>query len=182
VAEATGQAMPDLDAIMAEARSAGQTLGFQEGVQRGLDEQRENIERLAAMAERARTDAREYARVLEQQVVHLALAVAERVIERELETDPSLVLEVVRAAINEVQDATSVHVRVHPDDYPLLEPHWHAIGRNSLGEPIVLVADERVEAGGCLIETAIGHVDGQISTRFSQVTALFEGLLDGEPS
>jgi flagellar biosynthesis/type III secretory pathway protein FliH len=119
--------------------------------------------------------------VLEQQVVRLALAIAEKVVERELKEDPSLVVDVVRSAINEVQDATSVHVRVHPNDYALVEPHWQAMGRNSLGEPIALVADERVEQGGCLIETAIGHVDGQISTRLSQVTGLFEGLLDGEP-
>jgi flagellar biosynthesis/type III secretory pathway protein FliH len=167
---------------MAEARSAGQALGFQEGIQRGIEEQRESILRLAQIAQRAHTDAREYARVLERQIVQLALAVAQKVIEREVEADPTIVLDVVQSAINEVQDATSVHVRVHPEDYGLIEPHWHSIGRNSLGEPIILVADERVEPGGCLIETSIGHVDGQISTRFKQVANLFGSLLDGEPS
>ncbi|MFN0074117.1 MAG: FliH/SctL family protein [Chloroflexota bacterium] len=176
------EAPPDLDALMAEARAAGYALGHQEGVQRGLEEQRASMQRLAQLAERARVDTREYVRLLEQQVVGLTLAVAQKVIEREVAADPTIVLDVVRSAINEVQDATSVHVRAHPQDYALLEAQWHSIGRNSLGEAIVLVSDERVEPGGCLIETAIGHVDGQLSTRFSQVASIFGALLDGEPT
>lgn len=173
---------PDIDAIIAEARAQGQELGYQEGIQRGLEEQRAACERLAHAAERARVDAREFTRMLEQRVVGLALAVAHKVIERAVESDRTFVVDVVRAAINEIQDATSVHVRVHPDDYALLEPHWHSMGRNIMGEPIVLVSDERVEPAGCLIETAIGHVDGQLSTRFSQVASQFGALMDGEPT
>jgi flagellar biosynthesis/type III secretory pathway protein FliH len=92
------------------------------------------------------------------------------------------VVNVVRAAIEEIQDATSIHVRVHPDDHLLLKADWGTLGRNALGEPINLVADDRVQPGGCLIETGLGHIDGQLSTRLSQVHGIFGAILDGEPT
>jgi flagellar assembly protein FliH len=172
----------DVEAEMEAARARGEVQGYHEGLQRALAEQRGHLERLAQLVEDARTDSAELIRQLELQVIALALDVAQKVIERELQSDPSVVLDVVRSTLTEVQDAASVHVRVHPQDHALIEAQWHAIGRNAMGEPIVLVADERVEPGGCLIETALGHIDSQLSTRFGQVADLFDAVREGETS
>lgn len=170
------------EAIMAEARDQGHELGYQEGLKRALEDQRSATTRIARLVDQARLETGQFTREFERQIVELTLAVAQKVIEREVASDPSLVVDVVRAAINEIQDATSIHVRLHPEDHALLEDHWNILGRNALGEPIILLADDRVQRGGCLIETKLGHIDGQLSTRLAQVTSLFGALLDGEPT
>src|SRR5438105_3961079 len=44
-----------------------------------------------------------------------------------------------------------------------------------------VIADERVQPGGCLIETSTGRVDAQLSTKLDQILATFQALLEGEP-
>src|SRR5690242_16844259 len=74
------------------------------------------IEELAALRRRVRMDA-------EEDAVRLVVAVARRVLHRELAVDPEALLGIVKAAFERI-DAREIHcVRVHPEDAPILERH-----------------------------------------------------------
>jgi flagellar assembly protein FliH len=169
----------DMEAVRAAAWEAGLQQGYQQGLQQAAAEQEAATARLAALAEQAALDAHQFARTLEQQLVELALAVAARVVAREVERDPGLVVGVVRDTLAELQDATVVRVRVHPEDHALVEPHWESLRQQRGSEQGQLVADEHVRRGGCVVETAIGRVDGQLDTRLGQLAQAFEAVREG---
>jgi flagellar assembly protein FliH len=167
--------------LAAAAWEEGFRAGHDEGLRRAVEEQRRAVERLAELVRQARVEHAQLLHDLERQVVGLVLDLAEKVIEREARADPTVVCSVVRAALDELQDATAAQVRVHPTDHDLVASHWVDLAREPLTEGCRLVADERVEPGGCLIETQLSQVDAQLSAKLAQIRTTFQALLEGEP-
>lgn len=171
----------DLEAVEATAWAEGFERGYQSGLRSAHQEQEATLLQLVTLTRNAIEDADEFTRALERQVVDLSLAVAEKIVERELRSDPALVVDVVREALDEVRGVTSASVRVNPEDHALVAPQWERFVHRPLADRAHLVADERVERGGCLIETQMGVIDAQLSSKLSEITNGFEGVLEGEP-
>jgi flagellar biosynthesis/type III secretory pathway protein FliH len=173
---------PDFEAIKAAAWTEGFQQGYDEGLRLANQEQQEISTRLGALLHDVAADNEALVRALENQVVELALAVAEKVIAREAKADPQVILNVVRSALSEIHDATELRIHVNPDDYPLLETRWQEMLPRSVAERSELTSDDLVERGGVIVETRIGYVDSQLKTRLNQVVTSFQGVLDGEPA
>lgn len=172
---------PDYEAIKAQAWNEGFQHGYSEGVRLAQEEQKDTTIRLGALLHDIVADTEGFVRGMETDIVELVLAVAEKVVGREARTDPQIVVNVVRSALNEIHDATEVRIRAHPDDVAILEPRWQEMLPRRVAERSELAADELVERGGVVVETQIGYVDSQIKTRLQQVVNTFQAVLDGEP-
>jgi len=172
---------PNFEELKAEAWESGYQEGYAEGLRASAEEQQALTTRLGALLHDVAADTEGFVRGLEDDVVELALAIAEKVIAREVKTDRQIVLDVVRSALAEIHDATELRIRCHPDDVALLEPRWESMLPRSVAERSELVPDDLVEQGGVVVETRIGYVDGQVKTRLNQVVTAFQGVLDGEP-
>jgi flagellar assembly protein FliH len=109
-------------------------------------------------------------RAAERQVVDLALQIAQKVIEHDVENMPDLAVNVIRAALEEMDARTAVRVRVCPTDEELLRRRWSQVVPPGVGaDRIELQPDERVQAGGAIIETTQGQVDAQLETKLTQL-------------
>jgi flagellar assembly protein FliH len=171
----------DYEAIKAEAWSEGFQQGYDEGRRLAAEEQKDTTIRLGALLHDIVADNEGFVRSMENDIVELVLAVAEKVVGREARTDPQIIVSVVRSALNEIHDASEVRIRAHPDDVAILEPRWQEMLPRRVAERSELLADELVERGGVVVETQIGYVDSQIKTRLQQVINTFQAVLDGEP-
>ena len=173
---------PDYEAIKAEAWGEGFQQGYDEGLRLATQEQQQTAAQLGALLQGIATDTEQFVRGLQDDLVELALSVAEKVIAREVQTDRQIVVNVVRAALAEIHDATELRIRVHPEDYALVEPRWQEMLPRSVAQHSELLADDLIERGGCAVETRIGYVDGQLKTRLNQIVNSFQAVLDGEPA
>jgi flagellar biosynthesis/type III secretory pathway protein FliH len=173
--------LPDFEAIKAAAWAEGFQQGYDEGQRLAAEEQHDTGTRLSTLLQGVAADTEAFVRGLEDDVVELALAIAEKVIARETRIDPDIIVNVVRSALSEVHDATELRIRANPDDVPLLEPRWQEMLPRSVAEHSELIADELVERGGVIVETRIGYADSQLKTRLNQVVTTFQAVLDGEP-
>ena len=112
----------------------------------------------------------------EQDIVRLALAVAEKIIGRSLELDRELTLSVVAQAIESVRNQRELVVRVNPQDAELLRTSrrklMDLIGRT---KEIAVREDPEVERGGCVIETENGTVDAQLRTQLQAIEQVLLG-------
>ena len=97
--ELTVEEPVDMEAVEATAWAEGFERGFHSGARTAREEQEATLLQLVALTRNALEDADEFTRALERQVIDLSLAVAERVVERELQTDPGVVLDIVREAL-----------------------------------------------------------------------------------
>lgn len=171
-----GTADSERDADLEAAR----TQGFEEG---RCAAEREGSDRLAsavgalgqaAAGIHAIRDA--YARDLARNIEAVAIAIAQRIVEREIRSDPEVLRNLVARGLELVALDEPVDVRLHPTD---LELSKEAIGRLLLPERsslLNIVADPSLEPGNFLLSTPGRIVDGRVDTALS---ALYERL-DGD--
>jgi flagellar assembly protein FliH len=158
-----------------QIRQAYQT-GFQEGQAAAQREHQTAVrpllerlaETLAAFAE-LRTRMR---RESEQEVVELSVAIAKRVLHRELTLDPETVRGLVKVAFERIGSRELNRVRVHPSHSDLI----HALLEKACPDRRVeLVADPAMGPGDVVFETERGDLDASVN---SQLEEIRRGLAD----
>lgn len=183
--EATLAPLPaNLDAIHEATRIEGYNVGFEEGRAAGVaaaeEAMAESVRRLAALVDGIHENHASFFRAAERQVVDLSLQIAGKVIEREVENMPDMAINVIRAALEEMDARTAVRVRVNPADEALLRRRWSQVVPPSIGaDRVELQQDERVASGGAIIETTHGQVDAQLESKLAQLgNALWTFVMD----
>lgn len=108
----------------------------------------------------------EMIRQTERQMVHLALAIARRILQREVSLDPDLLLAMARVALERLGDSARVTVRLHPEDYV-------ATGAAKVSElassNVTIVSDSRLSRGGCAVESDMGLLDAGVDAQLLEV-------------
>jgi flagellar assembly protein FliH len=174
----------DLADIEEAARVQGYNVGYEQGRAAGTaaveEATAESIRRLAALVSGVHENHAAFFRAAERQVVDLALQIAQKVVEREIQNIPDMAVHVIRAALEEMDARTALRVRVSPDDEELLRRQWIQVVPSGIGaDRIELVADERVQPGGAIIETTHGQVDAQLESKLAQLgNALWTFVMD----
>jgi flagellar assembly protein FliH len=105
-------------------------------------------------------------RETEQQMVTLALAVARRVIQREISLDRDLLIAIARVALDRLGDDAKISVRLNPDDHAATEAARTAAWT---GTHVTVVADPRVPRGGCRIESDFGALDAGVDAQIQEL-------------
>jgi type III secretion protein L len=150
-AELVGQAEAERDEVLGETREQGRQEGLAQATEVLL---------------RARQEAAAIVARSEEELVRLALLVAEKIIGRALDLDPNLVLDIAAEAIESVRQQRELVLRVCPEDAARLRNSrkklMDLLGRT---KDIAVREDPEVERGGCIIETENGTVDAQLSTQ-----------------
>lgn len=169
------------ETILAEARMEAERKireAYDEAYQRGLDNGeevfRESVAQAAQTLENAALqilDARKaFLDALEPQVVELATLIAERVINREVRTDPEIIVNTVRRALAQIADRQTLRLRVHPSDYEALRARQVTLLEEFSGvEAIEIAPDDAVTPGGCIAESRLMQVDARMETLLGNV-------------
>lgn len=165
------------DEGFAKGHADGLVQGEAAGVARAqgvVDEAIERSGRLIAMAEEQGRHAFVEA---ERAMVELALAVAGKILAKEIEENPMVVLPIVRAAIDKVRDQEQITIRVHPDDYDfVLAARLELSSMLSRDKALSVVADGALKNGDCMVETPYGTVDARIDTQLELVKSALREL------
>ncbi|MFN3304266.1 MAG: FliH/SctL family protein [Roseateles sp.] len=104
-----------------------------------------------------------------QSVARIAVELARQVVRSELTQNPELIARVAHDAVEALQlSARHVRVRVHPDDYALVQ---QGAGNELSAREAQLVPDPDVARGGVKVDADIASVDATIATRWQQAMA-----------
>jgi len=113
---------------------------------------------------------------VEREVVKLALAVAKKIVHREVRIDTEIIQTLVRVALGHVSEKSAVTICLNPEDYAYLLERREDLSRSE-GRDIAFLADKSIERGGCLIQTVCGDIDARVEEKFREVEqAFFEGV------
>ncbi len=155
------------------ARQAGYQQGQQETARKLEAPLREAVDRLATQIEELAQLRRRLRHEAEKQLVSLAVAIARRVLRRELTADPGAILGIVKAALEQVDAREVLRIRVHPDDVPLLE---RSLDSRRFPDKLEIVADRDLERGGVVVETERGSLDASVETQLAEIERGFADL------
>lgn len=129
----------------------------------------EAAHRLAALFASTSLQLQQSEQAIAQGVLELACEVARQVLRQELSVNPNVLLPVVREALSLLlTDSKSAVVRMNPLDLEVLEEPLRA-EFSSLS--LTLLADARVDRGGCLVESAGTVVDATVEKRWLRAAA-----------
>lgn len=101
----------------------------------------------------------------ERQVVELALAIAGRVLRRELSIDRELLIAMAKVALERLGENTSATIRLNPDDFAAIGAQGH-LGDHDV---VRVVADPLVSPGGCLVQSDFGLIDAGIDAQLGEM-------------
>lgn len=129
----------------------------------------ETARRLAALFASTSQQLQQSEQAIAQGVLELACEVARQVLRQELSLNPNVLLPVVREALSLLlTDSKSAVVRMNPLDLEVLEEPLR-VEFSSLS--LTLLADARVDRGGCLVESAGTVVDATVEKRWIRAAA-----------
>lgn len=164
--------------LLAQLEQQGYAQGYQEGRSQA-DEEAEKIVSEAVASLNAARDALPIAiRETQPRLLQLAVDIAEKIVERELANDPTLVGDILERAIKRVSDTERVVIKVHPDDLPLIkeqEDRFRDLLKNVRN--LEFASSSKMTRGGVFIETSSGTVDATIATQLSVIQEAFKNTL-----
>jgi flagellar assembly protein FliH len=155
-----------------EARAAGRREGEAAGRSRAeaeiepvLQRLSRSIQELADLKPRLRREA-------EADMVKLAVAIARRIVRRELSIDPEALHGLVLAALEKLQAQEICRVRVH---HSQTERVASILRSRSHGNPIEVAPDASCDPGAVIFETERGNLDASVECQLGEIE---RGLAD----
>ena len=163
---------------MQEQSRAAHQRGFAEGeavarqqaaaqLQAAAERMARTVEEIVGTRPRLRHEA-------EDDVVKLAMAVARRILYRELATDPEALLGLVRSALDKLEGREIHRIRANPQDAAILQQHFQQM---NVPRRIEVLADAALERGSAHFETEHGLFDASIETQLKEIERGFSDVV-----
>lgn len=165
-----------VDAAEQEGREQGYQAGFEQGraegyeagQQKGWEEMRQKLtaeqQRFQHLVQSLREPLAGQEDALEQWLLDTVCVLTRSLVERELLTDSSHILEPVRAAVAALPaGAEHIQIYLNPDDLPLVESYAEEHRLNW-----AFHSDDALLPGGCRVETRDSQVDFSVEHRLAQ--------------
>jgi flagellar assembly protein FliH len=155
-----------------EAHAAGIREGEIAGRNRAGAELQPVLERLARSIQEITNLRARLRREAESDVVQLALAIARRVVRREIVADPDALRGLVVAALEKLHGQEISRVKVHPSHSAMVKASLQQVLSGGLVE---VLSDSSRELGSVVFETARGNLDASVDTQLQEIE---RGLTD----
>ncbi len=155
-----------------DAHAAGLREGEAAGKSRAAAEIQPVIERLARSIEEMGALRAQFRKEAESDMVRLSLAIARRILRRELAVDPDAMHGLVLGALEKLQSQEICRVRVHPSHAAQVTA---CLRKSVPASSVEVVADSAREPGSVIFETEHGNLDASVD---SQLQEIERGLID----
>lgn len=159
---------PSFEEIEREAFTKGYAQGERAGAEAAARRNETTLHRLTQTIEQLGGLRSELVQKTERQVVELALAIASRILKRELAVDRELLIAMARVALERLGENTAATIRLNPDDVAAMGTRASNLADNSV---IRIVADPLVSSGGCLVQSDFGLIDAGIDAQLGEISS-----------
>lgn len=153
--------------LQAEAHKEAFEQGLAEGRAAGHAEIKAQVDRLAGMFYDLSRPFEVLDEQVERELLTLAMALARQIVRRELKTDPTQIIGIIREAIAALPVAArDVRVHLHPEDAAVVRENLSPTENESAW---TLVEDPVMARGGCQVTTATSRIDARLETRLTSI-------------
>jgi len=153
-------------AELVQCRQAALDEGMRKGREAAASEIKAASDRLAATLRDLLTLKKRIRSEAESDVVKLSLAIARRILHRELTADPESIQGIVHAGLQKLQNREISRIRIPPAS---LDSVRSALERAGLIPAVTIVADPKMHGGELIFETALGELDASVETQLQEI-------------
>lgn len=169
-------ARAEAEQILARARAEAASI-LEQAQREAMEIQQRAAESGRAKAARLMVAAEEHARERtlssREELIDLATGIAAKILGEQLERDPRLMTAVAERCLAQCATARRITLRVNPADLEAVEGALPRLKEGTEAQVLNLTADDTISRGGCILDTEIGQIDGQLQT---QLQAIREAL------
>jgi len=173
-------AKEDAEKLKKDAYDASYQKGYEEGKIKGREEGLRSVEALReeakALLNEAHRASREYIENQKEEIIDLALCIAEKIIGYEADMKDSVILNIAARAIEEAVVRGNLIIRVNPEDYAILDCQRDELAK-AAGEDTVIniIRDSGIKRGGCRIESEESFVDATVDAQLEKIKEALMG-------
>jgi flagellar assembly protein FliH len=167
-----GPRQTDVERETERIRQEAYERGMAEGLKKGAAEQKkvfaQHQNSLAGLIHELTKVRKEFLSQVEGDVLNLAFAIAEKILNHEIATDKDVICKVLEGALNKIVDQEGMKIRVNPDDYKYLKEITEAPfpGLEEI-KNVMLEQDAAIGRGGVVIASVFGEVDARLDQQMS---------------
>ncbi|HEY7259712.1 MAG TPA: FliH/SctL family protein [Gaiellales bacterium] len=168
-----GTAEERLRAIAADTHRRAREEGLAEGLAEGRARIEAAVDALIEAVNEVRAREEAFLRAAEHSAVELAITIAEKIVAGSVAARPETVLDVVGGALLRTSARHRLVIEVNPEDLQLVSDSAEGLAARLGGvQRLDVVAERRVERGGCIVRTEEGEIDGRIGSQLERVAEL----------
>jgi flagellar assembly protein FliH len=147
-----------------EAHQRGFRDGDASATHKMAEQVRIKVEQLGRSIEQLALHRAKIQREAEPELVRLALAIARRIMRRELTVDPDSLLGLLKAGLEKIESAEAHRVRVNPEHASTVAALLEGSAR-----PIEVTAEPGLPVGAVIFETSRGSIDVGMETQLKEI-------------
>src|SRR5712671_1354104 len=153
----------EMEQRVSEAYQRGLREGDSAAGQRMAQQFSARMEQLGRSIEQLALHRGKIQREAEPELVRLSLAIARRILRRELTVDPESLLGLVKAGLDRVESSEVHRVRVHPEHASILAGLLEGAARR-----VQIASDPGLPVGAVIFETTRGSLDTGLATQLKE--------------
>lgn len=143
-----------------------------EGYQEGLSHAQEDIRELKNSLLNFGNAKQEVFDRIAPEILSISMEIAKKIIKKELSQSPELLLDSVKAILTTLsKDETKIMIKANPNQIDMLrEEVPQVVTGLGLESKVIIIADDSIIEGGCVITTTNGVVDATIDTQIAIIS------------
>lgn len=142
--------------------------GYQEGLMQAKADLQDVKNAIASFAG-AKQEVFEY---IAPDILEISVEIAQKIIKKELQQDPTIILDNIMEILKGLsKEETKITLRVNPAQVSLLKSEIpNVMGTVGLDAKVLIVPDESIMEGGCMVTTTNGVIDATIETQLAIIS------------
>ncbi len=166
----------ELSRLISEAREEGRMEASKHLLAKAEEDLATERQRIAEALVQFQRERADYYSKIEAEVVHLALAIASKILHREAQVDRMVVAGLVKVTLEKLQQSASVTVRVPPGEGANWQKYFHEVSNLSVLE------DSTLKPNDCVLETGVGSAHLGFDAQLKEIEQGFFDLLAQRPT
>ena len=162
----------EMETRLVQAREQGHAEGKSEGERAAQIQLAPVLQSFQSIVSELNSQKQRVRDAAEEDVVKLSIAIAQRVLRRELTTDPEAILGLVKAAMAKLNAREMRRLRLSPSDAAVVETNRANI---DLPSSLEIARDNSLTPGSAIFETTRGELDASLTTQLAEIE---RGLTD----
>ncbi len=167
--------------LVSRAREEAQNIkeaAAKEGYQDGLNQAKADLEDVKNAITSFLSAKQEVFEYIAPDILEISVDIAKKIIKKELQQDPTIILNNIIEILKGLsKEETKITLRVNPSQVSLLKAEMpDAVKNVGLDAKVLIVPDETIMEGGCMVTTTNGVIDATIETQLAVISEALKEL------
>jgi flagellar assembly protein FliH len=162
----------EIELRLQQSADANYKKGFKEGVDFQKKEVLPALDAIATMTKTIPLIRKDILEKTEEQIVKLAIAIAEKILNQEVATKKDVVLSVLKNALKNISETDCMKIRLNPHDFRYMMEVKKDFLQSIEGiRNVIFEEDSAIKRGGAIVETMFGEVDARLENQLKEIKA-----------